>query len=65
MKPWHEDIASHIAIWSQRLGNLNWWPRFVYHFTDVRNAARILQEGNLYSRAEAIRLLSTPYAQLH
>jgi len=56
MKPWHADIERHIAIWSQRLGHLNWWPRFVYHFTDVRNAVHVLQSGNLYSRAEATRL---------
>ncbi len=56
MKPWHADIERHIAIWSQRLGHLGWWPQFVYHFTDVRNAVRILQSGSLYSRAEAMRL---------
>lgn len=56
MKPWHADIERHIAIWSQRLGHLNWWPRFVYHFTDVRNAASVLQSGNFHSRAEATRL---------
>jgi len=55
MKPWHSDIERHIAIWSQRLGHLSWWPRWVYHFTDVRNAAGILQSGALYSRAEALR----------
>ncbi len=27
-----------------------WWPLFVFHYTDIRNAARILQEGYLYSR---------------
>jgi len=27
-----------------------WWPQFVFHYTDIRNAARILQENCLYSR---------------
>lgn len=27
-----------------------WWPKFVFHYTDIRNAVRILQEGHLYSR---------------
>lgn len=27
-----------------------WWPKFVFHYTDIRNAVRILQEGYLYSR---------------
>ncbi|HED03843.1 MAG TPA: DUF4433 domain-containing protein, partial [Candidatus Fraserbacteria bacterium] len=27
-----------------------WWPRFVFHYTDVRNAAKILQEGCLHCR---------------
>lgn len=52
MKSWADDIRRHIQIWSSRLGNLNWWPRYVYHFTDVNNAASILQARHLYSRAE-------------
>ena len=27
-----------------------WWPRFVFHYTDIRNAVQILREGYLYSR---------------
>jgi hypothetical protein len=27
-----------------------WWPKFVFHYTDIRNAVQILQEGCLYSR---------------
>ena len=27
-----------------------WWPQFVFHYTDIRNAVQILQEGYLYSR---------------
>lgn len=55
MKLWKADIERHIETWSARLGNLHWWPRYVYHFTDVRNAASIIQGGHLYSRAEAER----------
>jgi len=27
-----------------------WWPHFIFHYTDIRNAATILQDGYLYSR---------------
>lgn len=30
-----------------------WWPRFVFHYTDIRNAVGILQDGQLYSRQYA------------
>ena len=56
MKPWADDIERHIQTWSPQLGNLDWWPRYVYHFTDVCNAASIIKTGHLYSRAEAQRL---------
>ena len=32
-----------------------WWPRFLYHFTDVRNAVSILERGALFSRIESLR----------
>lgn len=55
MKSWANAIEAHIQHWSARLGNLSWWPRYLYHFTDVQNAANILQTGYLYSRHEAQR----------
>ncbi|MCI0697215.1 hypothetical protein L0337_35070 [candidate division KSB1 bacterium] len=39
MKLWDTDIKRHIAMWSTRLGHLNWWPKYVYHFTDIHNSA--------------------------
>ncbi|MDM8518793.1 DarT ssDNA thymidine ADP-ribosyltransferase family protein [Anaerolineales bacterium HSG6] len=56
MKPWANEIEAHIQHWSARLGNLGWWPRYIYHFTDVQNAANILQNGHLYSRHKAQQL---------
>lgn len=53
MKPWADEIRCHIETWATRPGPLNWWPRYVYHFTDVHNAVSILKTGCLYSRAEA------------
>ena len=32
----------------------SWWPDFLFHFTDIRNAVSILQKGELLSRKEAI-----------
>lgn len=34
----------------------SWWPYYVYHYTDVRNAVSILKSGILYSRSKAIDL---------
>lgn len=55
MKDWQNDIEQHIQHWSERLRGLNWWPRFVYHFTDVNNASRIIELGQLFSRTECIQ----------
>jgi hypothetical protein len=56
MKPWNEELKQHISQWSAMLGQRSWWPKFAYHFTDVRNAAEVIRAGALYSRAEATRL---------
>jgi len=56
MKQWQPVIKQHIRTWSIRLGNLGWWPSYVYHFTDIQNAVSILKSGFLYSRIEATRL---------
>lgn len=56
MKPWAHEIEQHIQTWSAQLGNLHWWPKFVYHFTDIQNAAQILKRGYLYSRATVEKL---------
>jgi len=36
-------------------GERSWWPRFLFHYTDVQNAAAVLEEGTLHSRDEAER----------
>lgn len=33
--------------------NIKWWPNFLYHFTDVHNASRILCDGYIWSRQQA------------
>jgi len=53
VKPWADEIRRHIETWAVWLGPLDWWPRYVYHFTDVHNAASIIQSGCLCSRAAA------------
>jgi hypothetical protein len=55
VKPWADEIQHHIEAWAARLGSMDWWPRHVYHFTDVHNAVSIIQSGCLYSRDEAVR----------
>ncbi|WP_342415607.1 DarT ssDNA thymidine ADP-ribosyltransferase family protein [Paenibacillus sp. FSL R10-2782] len=32
------------------LGNRKWWPNYLFHFTDIKNAAKILSYGKLLSR---------------
>ncbi len=32
---------------------VKWWPKYAYHFTDIRNAVNILSLGRLYSRFNA------------
>ena len=33
-----------------RRSERRWWPRLLFHYTDIQNAARILSAGYLYSR---------------
>ena len=54
MKPDTDEIRDCLANlakqdWLRRTER-RWWPQFVFHYTDIRNAVRILQEGYLYSR---------------
>jgi ssDNA thymidine ADP-ribosyltransferase, DarT len=57
LKAWTPAIRRHVAMWSDQLrpSGREWWPRYVYHYTDVQNAASILRTGCIYSRAEATR----------
>lgn len=50
-KPWIDEIERHVVYWSSRLSNHGWWARHVFHYTDVNNAAKILESGRLLSRA--------------
>ena len=55
MKDWLDDLRDHVTHWQDHLKKEGraWWPRFVYHYTDVNNAISILNTGVLYSRAQA------------
>ena len=55
MKDWSDELRDHVSHWARRLKKEGraWWPRFVYHYTDVNNAISVLNNGVLYSRAEA------------
>lgn len=53
MKPDAEQIVAHIeqlqtADWLP--ASQKWWPKYLFHFTDVRNAANILTRGKFESR---------------
>lgn len=32
---------------------VDWWPRFAYHYTNITNAVSILEMGQIYSRSNA------------
>lgn len=49
-KPWAAEIERHVARWTDRRSSHNWWAKCVYHYTDVNNAAGILNTGRLLSR---------------
>ncbi len=38
----------------QMPSDINWWPNFLFHFTDVHNASRILYDGWIYSRNQVV-----------
>ncbi|TSA55823.1 MAG: DUF4433 domain-containing protein [Planctomycetaceae bacterium] len=52
-KPWHPKIKDHIEQWTGSLSGHSWWPKYVYFFTDLRNAVSILEKGCLLSRDRA------------
>ena len=55
MKDWLDDLRGHVTRREKQLKKQGraWWPRFVYHYTNVSNAINILNTGVLYSRAGA------------
>lgn len=44
-----KSFLTHLEFWL-RFSARKWWPRFLFHFTDVNNLASILSCGKLYSR---------------
>lgn len=44
----------------------NWWPRFLFHFTNINNAVNILESGTLFSRhyLEQNKLMNTDNASV-
>lgn len=38
------------------LGAQNWWPKYLFHFTDITNALSILEHNTLFSRNKAQEL---------
>lgn len=44
-----EEVKEYLPLERQ------WWPDYFYHFTDVHNAASIIENGWIYSRTQANR----------
>lgn len=64
MKTWSSKIQKHIEHWSSTLSGHKWWPKFIYHYTDINNIPNILSSGKLYSRnkCEEFELMKTDNA---
>lgn len=41
---------------------VSWWPKYIYHYTDITNAINILIEGKIYSRNKVDKLMSNDNA---
>lgn len=53
LKPGYERISQHIEFLSHcpwLAASQKFWPRYLFHFTDVINAKNILTDGALFSR---------------
>lgn len=46
-------MYSDIIKQNMENAEIRWWPKYAYHFTDIRNAVNILALGRLYSRLSA------------
>ncbi|MCA9656001.1 MAG: DUF4433 domain-containing protein [Myxococcales bacterium] len=56
-RPDQHRLRQHVERWSTELARQgrHWWPNFGYHFTNVDNAARILNDGAIFSRGRCLR----------
>src|SRR5665213_3437916 len=46
-------IRDHLAaLRKQYPPTRNWWPTFLFHFTDIQNAVGILTDGKLLARSK-------------
>lgn len=43
---------------------IKWWPKYVYHYTDINNAINILEDGKIYSRNKAVNRMINENAGL-
>ena len=41
---------------AQFTGTQNWWTKSLFHFTDIKNAISIIENGKIYSRNKVIEL---------
>lgn len=51
-----QEFVSHIEHLQQTQPGdaVSWWPKYVYHYTDVTNACNILRENRILSRQKAL-----------
>ncbi|UZP67675.1 DUF4433 domain-containing protein [Desulfovibrio mangrovi] len=57
VKEWSAKLQNHITHWTQNLPHgYRHWPRYIYHFTDIHNAANILRYETIFSRNKSTEL---------
>ena len=64
-KPDADRILRHLEALKQTawLGEARaWWPNYLFHFTDLENAAAILEEGKLLARSRRAMLTDSASA---
>ena len=56
LKPNSSKISRFLDQLKQQswLSSRNWWVDYLFHFTDIKNAVNVLNQGFLFSRQEAI-----------
>lgn len=48
---YHEIIKNQMSLLP---ASIRWWPKYFYHFTDIKNALGIIDKGWIYGRQEAV-----------
>jgi len=64
LKPDSERIRNFLKALEQqnwvKRGERRWWPRYIFHYTDIKNIVEILKVGQLFSREYLEKISGLP-----